>query len=172
MQSTIASKSLGILKAPVEQLGQLQGNLTQEIAITTQRRVLNNGKKDALLDISTGRHVATKEDQEHLNYPEDSESTRKLVAPENPGNSRNWRTEGNDKDWPHNLHISTNCVLHIEKVFSIVRQRYGVSPTDQMKNLDVNTAIWRIFMSVKLQFILGKITQKICDLPRINPRNL
>ena len=119
-------KAWGYSKHPVEQLGQLQGNLTQEIAITTQRRVLKDGKKDALLDVSTGRHVATKEDQEHLNYPEDSESTRKLVAPENPGNSRNSGTEGNDKDWPHNLHISTNCVLHIEKVFSIVRQRYGV----------------------------------------------
>ena len=38
-----------------------------------------------------------------------------------------------------------------EKVFSIVRQRYGRSPTDQMKDLDVNTAIWGIFMSVTLQ---------------------
>ena len=39
----------------------------------------------------------------------------------------------------------------MEKVFSIVRQRYGFSPTDQTKNLDVNTAIWCIFMSVTLQ---------------------
>ena len=39
----------------------------------------------------------------------------------------------------------------MEKVFSIVRQRYGPSPMDQMKNLDVNTAIWGIFMSVTLQ---------------------
>ena len=30
----------------------------------------------------------------------------------------------------------------MEKVFSIVRQRYGRSPTDRMKYLDVNTAIW------------------------------
>ena len=39
----------------------------------------------------------------------------------------------------------------MERVFSIVRQRYGLTPTDQMKNLDVNTAIWSIFMSVTLQ---------------------
>ena len=39
----------------------------------------------------------------------------------------------------------------MEKVFSIVRRRYGRSPTDQMKDLDVNTAIWGIFMSVILQ---------------------
>ena len=39
----------------------------------------------------------------------------------------------------------------MEKVFSIVRQRYGLSPTDQMMDLDVNTAIWNISMSVTLQ---------------------
>ena len=37
------------------------------------------------------------------------------------------------------------------RFFSIVRQRYGLSPTDQMKNLDVNTAVWCVFMSVTLQ---------------------
>ena len=87
-------------------------------------------------------------------YPEDSVSTRKLVPlgnPGNSGNSRNSETEGNDKVWPHNLHISTNYVLHMDKVLSIVRQRYDLSPTDRMKNLDVNTAIWCIFMSVTLQ---------------------
>ena len=39
----------------------------------------------------------------------------------------------------------------MEKVFSIVRQRYGRSPTDRMKGLDVNTAIWSFFMSVTPQ---------------------
>ena len=28
--------------------------------------------------------------------------------------------------WPHNLHIYTDCAPHMEKVFSIVRQRYGL----------------------------------------------
>ena len=48
-------------------------------------------------------------------------------------------------------HISTNYVSHLEKVFSTQRQRYGLFPMDQMKHLDVNTAIWGIFMSVTLQ---------------------
>ena len=87
---------------------------------------------------STGKLVATEEDQEHLNYPEDSVRTGK---PGNPGNSGDSGTEGNDEGWPHNIHISTHYVLHMEKVFSIVRQRYGRSPTDQMKDLDVNAAI-------------------------------
>ena len=106
--------------------------------------------KDAVLDVGTRKLVATEEDQEHLNYPEDSISSRKLVA---AGNSE---TEGTDKIWPHNLHISTGCVLHMDKVFSVVRQSYGLSPTDQMKNLDVNTAIWGIFMSVTLQAAVTK----------------
>ena len=104
--------------------------------------------------------VAT-EDQEHRNCPEDSVSTGKFVAPGYPGNSGNSGTEGNDENWPHNVHISTKYVLHMEKNFSIVRQRYGRSPTDQMKDLDMNTAICGIFMSVT--------PRKIYDLPRINP---
>ena len=113
--------------------------------------------KDAFADVSTRKHVATEEDQEHQNYPEDWENTGKLVAPGYPrnpgnsGNSGNSQTESSDEDWPHNLHISTIYVLHMEKFFSIVRQRYGLSPTDQMKNFDVNTAIWCILVSFTFQ---------------------
>ena len=39
-----------------------------------------------------------------------------------------WSIEGSDKIWPHNLHISTKYVPHMEKVFSIMRQIYGLSP--------------------------------------------
>ena len=146
VNSPIASKSPGILKAPC--------------------------RTDWS---STGKLVATEEEQEHLNCPEDSVSTGKLVAPGNPGNSGNSGTEGNDEDWPHNLHISTNYVLHMEKVFSTVRQRYGLSPTDQKKDFDVNTAMCSVYLCVplfKLQFILVETTRKVYDLPRINSRNL
>ena len=57
-QSGLRRKARGYSKHPVEQIGQVQGNLTQEIAITTQRRVLKDGKKDAFLDVSTGKLVA------------------------------------------------------------------------------------------------------------------
>ena len=80
-----------------------------------------------------------------MNSPEDSVSTGKVVAPGcpgTPGNPGDSETEGNDEDWPHSLHISSNYVLHMKNVFSIVRPRYGRSPTDQMKDLDVNTALW------------------------------
>ena len=36
--------------------------------------------KMQFLDVSTRRLVATEEDQEHLNFPEDSKSARRLVA--------------------------------------------------------------------------------------------
>ena len=45
VNSPIASESPVILKASSRQIGQLQGNLTQEIPITTQRRFLKDGEK-------------------------------------------------------------------------------------------------------------------------------
>ena len=39
----------------------------------------------------------------------------------------------------------------MEKVFSIARQTYGRNPTDDLNDLDVNTAFGCIFMSVTLQ---------------------
>ena len=102
-------------------------------------------RKDTVFDVCTRRLVATEEDQEHLNFPEDSICTSRLVA------SGNSETAGKGKIWPHILHMSKDGVTHMEKDFSIVRQRYGLSPTDQMKDLHVNTAIWNIFMSVTFQ---------------------
>ena len=39
----------------------------------------------------------------------------------------------------------------MEKVFLITRKINGRKPTDDLKDLDVNTAFWCIFMSVTLQ---------------------
>ena len=57
------------------------------------------------------------------------------------------KSKAKTKFWPHNLQISTDCVPHMEKVFAIVRHRYGLSPKDKMKDI----AIWSIFMSATLQ---------------------
>ena len=53
--------------------------------------------------------------------------------------------------WPHNFHMSPAALLHMEKVYSIVRQIYGRSPTDDLNDLDVNNAVWGTFMNVTLQ---------------------
>ena len=44
--------------------------------------------------------------------------------------------------------------FHTEQVFSIVRKIYDRKPTDDLKDLDVNTAIWGVFMSVTLQAVV------------------
>ena len=54
-------------------------------------------------------------------------------------------------DWSCCLVLSPAVVPHMEKVHSIVRQIYGRSPTDDLNDLDVNTAMWRKFMNVTLQ---------------------
>ena len=47
--------------------------------------------------------------------------------------------------------MSPAVVPHMEKVHSIVRQINGRSPTDDLNDLDVNNAVWSIFMNVTLQ---------------------
>ena len=69
--------------------------------------------------------------------------------PGTPGNSEDSETEG--KIWPHHFRVSPDCVPYMEEVLSIVRQTYGRSPTDDLNDFDVNTAVWSIFMSVTLQ---------------------
>ena len=145
----IAAKSPEILKAPCPTDWSSTGkpgarDRNHDAASSSQ-----GWQEDAVLDASTRRLATTEEDQEHLNFLENSISTRKLVA------SGNSETEGSDKIWPHNLHISTNYVPHMEKVFSILRQRYGLGPEHQMEHLDVSTAFWVSLF--KLLFILGKI---------------
>ena len=54
-------------------------------------------------------------------------------------------------EWSHNLHMSPATVHHMEAVFSIVRKIYERGPDDPMEDLDVNMAIWRIFLNTTLQ---------------------
>ena len=115
-----------------------------------------DGKKMHPLDVSTRRTCREEEDQEHLNCPEDSASTGKPVAPGypgNPGNSGNSEPKAMTKIWPHQSpYFNKSCADHLENVFSIVRQRFTVSARRmKWRNLDVNTAVWGMFMSVTIQ---------------------
>ena len=79
VNSPVASKSPGYSKPQVDRLD-IQGNLTwdrNEIPIPSSSQ---GWQKDALLDVCTGKPVATEKDQESLNYPE-TVCTGKLVAP-------------------------------------------------------------------------------------------
>ena len=88
LQNPVASKSPGILKAPCRTDKSSTGKLdakehNQNAALSSQ-----GWQKDVVPDVDTRKLVATEEDQEHLNYPEDSVSRKKLVA------SGNSETEG------------------------------------------------------------------------------
>ena len=71
------------------------------------------------------------------------------MRPENSDNSGN--SKAGSTKWPHKCHTSPAAVHHMENVFSIVRQIYGRSPTDDLNDLDENNAMWGIFMNVTLQ---------------------
>ena len=103
VNSPIASRSPGILKAPTRQIG-LSGrpgvsakqNANPDAASSSQ-----GWQRDALLDTSTGRPVAADKDQKYLNHQEKT-CTGELVASgwiprisRKCGNSRRFRRFGN-----------------------------------------------------------------------------
>ena len=49
------------------------------------------------------------------------------------------------------FYISSVVVSYIDKVYSIVRKTYDRGPADEMEDLNVNAAIWRMFMNTTLQ---------------------
>ena len=53
--------------------------------------------------------------------------------------------------WDHYLHKSPNTSHFKEAVFSMVRKIYGKQPGDLMKDLNVNLAIWWMFMNTTLR---------------------
>ena len=146
MQSPIGSKSPATLRAPCQQAWKSTGKLAASEPILWDAASSSQvWQKDAEMDKSTRRLVAREKDQELLNIHENLKSSRKLVA------SGNSDIDGSGTIWPHNLHTSTAYFSHLKKVLSNVRQRYGLKPGDNMEDLDVNTIIWGMFMSVTLQ---------------------
>ena len=55
------------------------------------------------------------------------------------------------RKWTHNFRMSPAAVPRKEKVYSIVRQIYDRCSTGNLDDLDVNTAIWSIFLNTTLQ---------------------
>ena len=55
------------------------------------------------------------------------------------------------RKWLHNLHMSPAVVPRVDTVFSIVRKIYDREPTDNMDDLDVNAAIWGLFLNTFLR---------------------
>ena len=82
VHSPIASKSHGILKAPCR----TDWSSTKKLDVRDRNHDASSSsqgwQKDAFLDVSTGKPVATEEDQEHLIFLEDLESTQKTLSPQ------------------------------------------------------------------------------------------
>ena len=154
VNSPNASKSPGYSKLQVDRLD-YQGGLMQapiKIPIPTQRRV----PRMAMGCSTVHQHrklVATDKDQKSLNRQENLTSAQgHLWQTEHQGCSRNPEvsedSEGSELEsriWPHHFRTSPNNVDHMEKVFLMIRKTYVRKPTDDLTDLDVNTAIWGIF---------------------------
>ena len=107
-------------------------------------------------------------DQELLNFNENLKSTRKLVASGNFRHRRYWHKNG------HTISLDLLPAFHILRKFSDVRQRYGRKPGDKMDDLDVNTILWPMFMSVTLQAAvhLGKDSENLHSIKNQPKRTL
>ena len=73
-----------------------------------------------------------------------------------------------DSEWPNNYRIFRAYVPQLEKVYSNLRQKLGRKPGVKMEDLDVNSLIWRMFLSVTLNaaIILERITCRTHILPK------
>ena len=59
--------------------------------------------------------------------------------------------EDTEATWNHSLQISPNTSHKMEAVFSMVKKIYGRQPGGPMKDLNVNLALWRMFMNTTLR---------------------
>ena len=103
---------------PVNKIGRVQGNLWRENLIQDAASSSQARQKDAKMDKSTRRFVA----------------------------SRSSDIDGIGTVWPHNLHVSTACVSHLEKVLSNVRQRYGRKPGDNGRSRCTYNFLWNVYV--------------------------
>ena len=136
-------------------------------------------QKDAFLDVSTGKPDATEEDQEHLNYPEDSVSTGNL-SPQDVQELQEIQ-EIQETRKPKAMTKIGHTISIIHQIMCCTWRRSSRSWDKDV--VSARRIKWRprcehsnvFFFCLslfKLLFILWKITRKIKDLPRINPWHL
>ena len=164
-KSPIASKSLGILIAHGKPKSKMRRNSKSDAASSSQAR-LKDAYLGRLMDTATVNPVATKEESGDADLSEsetgsfhEEDVTGKRVADKTatvkPYASSKSDCQGGPRAekirWSHNLHVSPATVHHMEAVFSIVRNIYGREPYDPVNDLDVNMAIWGIFLNTTPQ---------------------
>ena len=55
-----------------------------------------------------------------------------------------------DSVWPNNFPISVDYVPHLEKVYSILRQKLGRKSGDVLNDFETNSLMWGMFMTATL----------------------
>ena len=136
VNSPIASRSLGILIASSRQVG-LSGRLDANANQNSDPDAASSSQgwqRDAQMFFSTRKLVA-------MVTTEHQGCSGKSKIPEDSGGSK-----PKSQIWRHYFHISPDFVPDMERVFSIVRKIWDQTAAEDLKDLDVNTAIWCMFM--------------------------
>ena len=81
---------------------------------------------------------------------QNSKSWRQHLAPGASSSVDEESQQKTEETWDY-LHISPDTSHDMEAVFSIVRKICGKQPDDLMEDLNVNSAIWRMFMNTTLR---------------------
>ena len=150
-KSPIASKSPGTFTATGKRESRTRRNSKSDAASSSQVR-LQDAYLVGSMDTATGKLVATEEVSGHVDLSEsetwsfqEEAVTVKPYASSKSDCQRGPKAER--KVWPHHLQIDPDTAHHTEAVFSIVREIYGREHDDPMDDLDVNMAIWCIFLN-------------------------
>ena len=69
-----------------------------------------------------------------------------------------------DSGWPNHCQICAASVRHLEKVNLHLRRKIGRKPDDDLNDLDINTLIWRMFMSATLAAAVHRGTNYVENL--------
>ena len=139
--SSSASNRPGMLKASSQDLSLKAGagRVAAEESKMTQRRVVKCGYQMQKRTTVPGDSLLQKQTRTWIF----KQSARRLAA-ENPD------IIDEDTEWPNHCRTSRDYVPHLQKVYSNLRQQLGRKPGDKMQDFDVNSLMWRMFMSVTL----------------------
>ena len=161
VNSPIASKSPGILKAPRRTDWSSTGKPDAKDRNLDAASSSQGWQKDAFLDLCTEKLVAAEEDQEHLNYPEDSVSTGKPL-------SQNIQDiqETQETQEPKAMTKIGHTISRLQQITCCTWRRSSRSwdkDTVAVRRIKWKTSMWtqryRVYLCLslfKLQFIFGK----------------
>ena len=165
VNSPISSRSSGILKVSSRQVG-LSGRLDEIMNQNSNPDAASSSQgwqRDAQQFFITGKQTCANGHGSEL-----SESAGRTRQHRETNLWQRWRL--NTKDVQENSKFQKIQEIqhlkvefgNVEKVFLIVRKIYDQKPTDKLKDLDVNTAIWCVFMSLDEFAIRQKSIFEVC----------